>query len=85
MMCSAAHPTKSSKITQNVFIAIGGLHEDKLCDTLQELAATNVKKSSNLLSPYYREQPRPARIVVVYRMGDHTCRACLLLLFSFVS
>ena len=28
---------------QNVFLAIGGLHEDKLCDTLQAMALTNAK------------------------------------------
>ena len=30
----AAHPPKSSKVTENGFIAIGGLHEDKLSDNL---------------------------------------------------
>ena len=34
-----AHSTKSKKMTQNVFLAIVGLHEDivKLCDTLQAM------------------------------------------------
>ena len=39
----AAHVTKSSKVTQKAFLAIGGLLEGKVCDTLQEMASTNVK------------------------------------------
>ena len=38
----AADPTKSSKVIQK-FLAPGGLDEDKLCDTLQAMAPTNVK------------------------------------------
>ena len=35
---------KYSKVAQNVSLAIGGLHEDKLlCDTLQAMAPTNIK------------------------------------------
>ena len=42
-MCGQSNAVKSSKVTQNVFLALGGLYEDKLCDTLQAMAPTNVK------------------------------------------
>ena len=62
----AAHPTKSSKVTQNVFSAIEWLHEDKLVTT-RHFAKNGAYQcqngSSNLLTPY-REQPRSTRIVV---------------------
>ena len=45
----AAHSRKSSKVIQNVFLALGGLHGDKLCDTLQAMAPTNVKTVPSLL------------------------------------
>ena len=41
MMCCPS--TKVIKRDSNVFLAIGGLHENKLCDTLQAMAPTNVK------------------------------------------
>ena len=34
------HQKVIKKVTQKVFLAIGGLHEDKLCDTLQAMAPT---------------------------------------------
>ena len=37
--------TKSLKATQKRFLAIGGLHEDKLCDTLQGMVPTNNVKT----------------------------------------
>ena len=52
-------PTKQSEVAQKLSIAIGGLHDDKLCDILQP---TKVKSgSSNLLTPC-REQLRSTRI-----------------------
>ena len=37
-------PTKSSKVIQEVStVALGGLHDDKLCDTLQAMVTTNVE------------------------------------------
>ena len=61
----AAHPPKASKVIQNVFQAIGGLHEDKLRETLQLMAPTNVKTvhqtfllhiESNLIEhPHHRQ------------------------------
>ena len=48
------------------FLALGGLHKDKLCDILQATAPTNVETvHQNSLIPY-REQPRSSRIVVAY-------------------
>ena len=38
----AAHPSKSSKVDSKCFLALGGLHEDKLCDPSQAMAPTNV-------------------------------------------
>ena len=35
--------TKVIKVIQKVFLAIGDVHEDRLCDTLQAMAPTNVK------------------------------------------
>ena len=65
LMCSA-HSTKSSKVTQNIFLALGGLHEDTLFDTLGGMVSASVKTlSSNLLTPY-REQPRSTRILTAY-------------------
>ena len=41
MMC---YPTnKVTRRDTKSFLALGGLHEDKLCDTLQEMAPTNVE------------------------------------------
>ena len=37
------HPANSSKVTQNIFRAIGGLHKDKFCNILQGMAPTSVK------------------------------------------
>ena len=39
----AAYLPMSSKVTQQVFLAIGKLHGNKVCDTLQGIARTNVK------------------------------------------
>ena len=45
---------------------MGGLHEDKLCDTLQAMVPTNVKTfHQNLFTPY-REYPRSTWIAVTY-------------------
>ena len=40
--CCPSNKIKSD-IIQNFFLALGGLHEDKLCETLQALAPTTVK------------------------------------------
>ena len=49
------------------FLAIGGLHEDHLCDALQEMTPTNQCQngSSNRLTPN-RERPRLTHIFVAY-------------------
>ena len=49
---------KSLKVTQQVFLAFGGLHEDKLCDTLQVMGPTNVKTLHQTFLP--RTEKRPA-------------------------
>ena len=43
-----AHPTTSSKTTQTSFLAVGRLHEDKLCNGIDQCQ----NGSSNLLTPY---------------------------------
>ena len=51
-------------LKKNFWLHIEGLHEDKLCGTLQAAASTNVKTvHGNLLTPI-REQPRSIRTVV---------------------
>ena len=58
-------PIQQSHDTIN-FLALGGLHEDKLCVTLQEaMAPANVKRFMDLLISY-REQPRSTQIVFAY-------------------
>ena len=54
------------KRDSNMFQAVGGLHEDNLCDTLRGTAPTNVKTLIRHLLIPYREQPRSTRIVVAY-------------------
>ena len=39
----AAEPTKSSKVIKKEYVALGGLHEDKLCDILQAMVPTNIE------------------------------------------
>ena len=41
--CVAHPPIKVIKCDSKSFLAIGGLHEDRLCDTLQATAPANVK------------------------------------------
>ena len=53
------HETKSSKMTQNVFLAIGGLHEDKLRDTLPAMSPTNV---------HYRRYFQHAHVISIERV-----------------
>ena len=70
LMCCPPRPSNKQghNSDSKSFLAIGGLHEDKLCDTLQARATTNNVKnhSSSLLTTPYREQPRSTWIVVVY-------------------
>ena len=47
------------------FLLHQGLHEDKLCDTSQAMAPTNVE-TVHQISLLYREQPRSIRMVVAY-------------------
>ena len=49
-MCCPSNKVIKSGIKR--FLAIGGLHEDKLCSTLQAMAPTNAKMVSRTSSLY---------------------------------
>ena len=51
-------PTNGNIGIQKGFLVLGGLHEDKLCDTLQAMAPTNNVETvdPNSLLHIYREQ-----------------------------
>ena len=64
MCCSCP---KVIKRDSKCFLAIGTLHEDKILDTLQALAPTNVKTIPQIsFCTPYQEQPRSTRIVVAF-------------------
>ena len=52
-MCYPAHPTKSSKVNENVFLATVGLLEDlvKLCDTLLAMFIEKYERMTFWASP----------------------------------